>query len=617
MKKHIALLIIMVLALSLALFSCDKKDKECLEHVDEDMNFICNVCELEIPEDPKYLGFEGYYQTEYEPYNKKVTLSNYKVLNELNGMTVRTDYSSYYYGQPCIYGDLIVLDNNNASAGDVKSAIVNTKLGTVVLMTEMESDTAETETAISVYKITDDEYILLKIEKDYSNVGYTKATTTIYNAEGTKIASTSSKSNVVSPVVECDNIFRFAGKVYQIEDGAVTYMFDKEFREIPHIDYKTDKYYYVYYSSSEIHLYDLEYKFVKAIDFGYAYDRDTFVLENGNILIQNTEKLPEDAEEFDYEDYYEGENHKFKVTHAIYNVETGEKKEVEFGYVIETLYNKVVYDDFGKYFTEKVKNLARIIKFEDYSEYCDDKLLMANMDSEIRIYGFLGNEVPSQGANLASIVDDGRYIVRNTAGVKYLLNEKGEIISEITDAIYDNYAGYMYESKFFDPDGNIFYDSDLNVIADSSEFGYEYWIGSGAYEIYKNYYELEELKEDNERVEYYLFDGNKAPKKIDLSSNVESEISIVTYSNNYFSYYLTTTDDEVETTKFVVRNVDAALVCSIEVGQVTSSNGQNTKTTSINNIYTVGDQLLVQVREYTYDSENYTSTTSYKYYCIK
>ena len=103
MKKRIALLLVLVLALTLVLASCDKKCETC---TDADIDEVCDVCGAEVPYTPTYLGFEGIYNTDFES-DEKVALSAAVKVAELKNLTYLSDYSegnlAYYANSTCLF----------------------------------------------------------------------------------------------------------------------------------------------------------------------------------------------------------------------------------------------------------------------------------------------------------------------------------------------------------------------------------------------------------------------------------------------------------------------------------------------------------------------------------
>ena len=211
MKKRIALLLVLVLALTFVLASCGTK--ECEVHTDADINEICDVCEAAVPFTPTYLGFEGYYNTAYESEEKAALTAAAKVA-ELEGLTYYSEYSN---------GNLAYFANTSAKAGDKKLAILNLDTGAVVYSLTQEKTEGETVdkfvTSASVVSCGDS-YFIKETYRNWNNPYYTKYEYTLYTALGVEIDSVVDDYN--SPTALNGDFMSFNGKMYLVEDDVAT-----------------------------------------------------------------------------------------------------------------------------------------------------------------------------------------------------------------------------------------------------------------------------------------------------------------------------------------------------------------------------------------------------------
>ena len=571
MKRTLSLILALVLALSCSfmLIACS----ECDEHVDANYDEICDVCEKNVPYTPEYLGFEGLYNTDYEEYYEKTVYSAATAVEALNDMT-----QDYYASN----STLTIFKNEDAEAGEKKLAVLNTETGAVVLTLNKEEDEAKITANASLTSYGNEEFIIVKSTNTTDEHKYTY-TYKLYTALGAEITSKTNKSQ--SPIdvnYLGDDLYAIEGKVYEIVDSVATFKYDVTFAEMPDYDYETAKYNYIFVDS-EAYVYDKTNKLVASWTLpSKAYNIEFFILSNGNVFIQYITTLPWDATAYDY---HSGSTSKYDLTSLIFDVETKTTKTLELDYIVNYVWNPLVDEDFNETFVEgKLHNVVSYNKIVDKMVNNQDDVI-ADMTDNMFTIGYLAEEIAGQDG-FAELIADNRFVVENKAGQKFLLNEKGAAIGDITGTNYMEEYGFIISENF----ENKAYDLDLNVALDMEALMEDYDQENGG----SNYVILSQTAydaEDNATTTYYLFDY-KTTKKLTIPEGVDS---FDCYSN-YFTY---TYENETDSKTYKVYcNVNGDKIAAFE-------------TTANSSVVSGGDVLIIRV------NETVNETNVVKYYVAK
>ncbi len=593
MKKRIALLLAIALMLSCVtvLISCNEK---CSEHIDDDINEICDVCGETVPYTPEYLGFAGYYNTTYENETSVEALSNVKELYAI------TDFQNVSTGT---YGNIFYIRNNNAQEGAKKFIAVNLDTESEVYHLNREADLAATKSTAELTSIQGYTIIVVETETvlDDYNKTYTKS---FYTALGVMITSVKrpknfSYSDVISEIG--DGYMEIDGKIYKIEDDVASYKFDKGLTDIPDFDMITDKYVYDYYYDS-VRIYDTNFEYLTSFDLPVYFDEDvdecsSYILANGNLIIQISDMLPGDASEYDFMlpavNTDSGEYVKYDLRTIIFDIGTKSANEIDFNYVINDIENPLSYDDFEKDFiAKKVENVAYLYGIVDkYIDY-NNEIYASLRSSDLRIIGFLGQEIPDQDG-LAYLVDTNRFMVRNKAGNRYLLNEKGAVLGRV-----DQYISQVDEVRLF-VDGNKYYDTDLNLVTDKDANDYTLY----DFNIYRDI-----ISRDQATLQYiydyYLFYNGVYTK---LAANpLPKSYYKISSSGKYLAYEYT---DEITSKSYtVIMNEKGEKIFTIEdtAKEYTNSYNETVRETQDISISEGGGKIIIKVTNTT--TVNYSVT---------
>ena len=208
----------------------------------------------------------------------------------------------------------------------------------------------------------------------------------------------------------------------------------------------------LYYNMSEgvLSVYDYSFNLINYYELPSYADVDEsgfYLLNDGNVLIQYAFAVS--AYENDYT-YYNGQNN-MKVVTLIYNVKTGETKEIK----TVALFNFVVArDDKGMggelqaLYENGIKNLAEVQFITNKQLDQNDKTVSLKNDGSI-------DKVISDVIVAFSDIEphsSGNFIVYTKLGGKYLVDKKGKVVADITDAVcnekYIVVNGKIYDFNF-------------------------------------------------------------------------------------------------------------------------------------------------------------------------
>ena len=679
MKRSIALLLVLVLALSSVLASCGTK--ECETHVDANIDEICDVCEAVVPFTPTYLGFEGIYNTQYENDDAKKAAAAAALTLTL------TDDCSF-----TVNGDFVIITNSAAKAGEAKKIYYNVAAGkqakvlymekTSYTTADLEKPVAERPTLATQFRSIEIIYLgnsqlLVETVKDVSDDSFYYANPSnsdeskwtyekiLYTATGNEVAKVKVGNNKnARPFTGIsDTLFVFDGKVYELKDNQATEKFDLGFKNIVYADVETEKYLYEFDYADDftsefmdmdsvgaVNIYDKTFNLVTSYRKPASADKmNAFVLSNGNVLIQLITELPEDATEYDYistsykfgvsQGYNQTMNidivtdAKFDVKTLVYDVETKAAAEVAFDYLVGEYYSEeMVLDvepwticseatekDFAETFVSgKLDNFAALVKIDGGKLDEANQIYVNLRSSDLKILGFLGQEIVDQ-EGVAYLVNTNRFVVYDKAGNEYLLNEKGEVIGNVTNA----QTSTVDNALFFTKSGNTnkLYDMDLKLVVDMNSTGYKYDYNTDLY--YKTVTVVNEDQSETKKKEYYACYAGEFVK-LALPENATDlcyindsdygEYAFITYN---YEEKVATEAGEITKEYVVICNAKGETVLKLEI--IDTETTDNSVTTTVRNriddfyIDADGNMYITVLTATTTVKFNNSPTVDYKY----
>ena len=300
-----------------------------------------------------------------------------------------------------------------------------------------------------------------------------------------------------------------------------------------------DKYGFVEFDG-KLFVYDL----TKWIECVYSYDLPDigawFVLDNGNVLVQEVKQVYVDGAAYDYLALAE----KYDLIYTLIDVSTKTAKNVEFGYYIDRV---APADDVT--FTEKAANIAFIKPIVD--EKVSDQTKVVVLNNDLTIAADITDCVVSN----YELVADGIFLktekLDETTSATYAVDVNGNVLAYIpySATVYDNYV--MYDQKLYSFDMKLVFDiigGEYSVLTENSNFAI-----------------LSKYDEENAETVYYYYamgDNKVTPVKYQNYDGFG-----ITYVNEYYGYvvsYLEESEDpEIPAErKYVLYNVNNEAVKS-------------------------------------------------------
>lgn len=371
-------------------------------------------------------------------------------------------------------GDLVIFKETSEETGLSTYTVYNVALGKNVWTgTETKTESGENYTRVryevslleqwgtTILSVMTMNLTATKTEDDYDYD--TKIDVKAMAADGTEFLSiTDVKESQMMNSWFVEDLLCLDGKVYRIaDDGTVAYAFDwSDLRGEPDEDLWKLGNFYFEGDDDYIDIYDASLNLIGTYYLpSYAEEGDWYVLSNGNILIQYSVMQDIMAEDYDYIESVA----KFNLHSFLFNAETGKLKELDLDFVVEDVWSYDA-DDEDWYFNEKIENVAWVSYIVDQRiDTSDAAIKMVALSNNGKDAGVIDNLIPNMDCEGLWHVATNRWIASNMAGQDFLLNEKGEILGEVSGVDWDE-----ANANFFVLNGKI-YDWDLNVKLDLAE----------------------------------------------------------------------------------------------------------------------------------------------------
>ncbi len=382
--------------------------------------------------------------------------------------------------------------------------IINLKTNSVVTdKTVAASDIAAGKVSVSLS--TSGSFIVIYENKTY----------TLYKADGvTAIGSAKTAPKYVNDcAVIGDTVCRYDTKTYDVKE---IFTYPSLRGDIPSATVYGFSNYYISKTDAGFAVYDLHYNYIGEYIFpDYANGTSYHVLKNGNIFVQYSVALPDNAEEYDILN----DGAKFDLVQKIVSAKKLSEKEVKLDYYIKSIY-PVDSDATGYSFKKSADNFATCYKIENcqYDKNNPLTLSFSNKGKTRLAYDerYIGYTPIGNG-----------YLTATTkSGITVILDGKLNVISTLSEV--------KTVTEKYIVTANAIYDFNFTKIADLGNYIFKDVVGS--YPIFLAYDET--LKED-----YFIFDG-AFNKIVDASENQRLH---GIYGNSL--YAVSTTVDTVTTTR--------------------------------------------------------------------
>lgn len=394
-------------------------------------------------------------------------------LNALIKLDVKGSNSSDYYSS-----DLVVLVDTNQTNGLKTTTVYNVATNqTIWTATDSDSESGtgsvKVEYSVKMMNVYPDQeaVTLLYVTKETTTTNDgdidREYDMTIMTETGAEIVALSDidVNEIENSSWETDDLLCVDGKVYRISDnGSVSVAFDwNDLREEPKNLHKAGDY-YVAREENAVYIYDGSLNMTAAYrapmydmedneDEGFSLDNffQAHVLSNGNVLVQYLVRQDTFAKKYTF--LMEGE--KYNLYSVLVQAKNGKTKDLSLDYLIEYV---AVQDEFSYGgVSEKIDNLAMAFAIEDQRINMDEaSAKVLSMTNKGRIAGVVKDPVPN--ACLAEgfeLVAKNRWAVYTADGRSFLLNEKGDVIGEVSGLGSSNEFGFVVNKKVYDWDLNM------------------------------------------------------------------------------------------------------------------------------------------------------------------
>ena len=571
MKTKIFALIAAILCFSMLATSCFKKD--CEEHVDEDNDSICDVCEAEIKAAPVDTVACAEHKDEnadkicdvcggaivvitqlqkpdvadrvpmvVKPMPTDVNLSDYLLLNKpaAEDVTVtKQDNSwtsasgSYYYYRTVdsyyVEHKIVDVESNNVifsqkvdyeTYGDRMEINLYADCYTVEIRNYTSNNNNyyyATHRELSVYTYGKVMLDTVKWTADVDNYNYN------YDKDGISWTTYKNQNLIINGYSDYTYV-RIGDVVYIIDSESKTVietMQSDVYVARPTFTMKNDDYGIVVLNGY-LYSYNLNkwIACVSSFQLPTSGSNRYWMLDNGKILVQNVLTLEDRAVSYDYIDNY-GE--KFDISYTVYDPATGNAENIEFGYYIDSI--SAISEENAVYDGTKDLNGASVYAIVNDRLVRTSISILVNSDLDILL-----NTTEMFGRNTTwSIVANNRFLViesySNNLSRMALYNENGVFIAYVPNEAIVYSSCIYFDGKY--------YDFDMNLVLDPEEKGYT---------VYSNQNDYMILRDDND---YYYFDGKTDPQRIRLQTGESLSyvgkygyiISYQNYTGSRYEYY--------------------------------------------------------------------------------
>ena len=309
-------------------------------------------------------------------------------------------------------------------------------------------------------------------EGDVVNYDKSTDTTTVYNVDGSQIATAARDTDTEYGY----DLLYFEGKVYRVgDDGKFAYAFDySPLAEFPEIIMVSEDYYLAMADGGMARMsgpgmtlacYDKELNLLSTYTApSYLEASNGALLANGNFLVQGQVQADPFSEDYDFMD----EDGKWELYTLIIDVEKGEAKEIECDYMIE--FSMPITDEIREEggLGDKVDNMAYVYAIEN-KRINESSLYTGTINNK-------GEFLPLEKINGMNplevmMIAENRWLVGTAEGFAYLVDEKGDIIADISNASF-NESGYITcDGKLYDHNLQLLFDYEAEKLYRYESFG--------------------------------------------------------------------------------------------------------------------------------------------------
>ncbi len=453
--------------------------------------------------------------SEDSPYRENVPTAMTE-LSELKGFSVSTPTSSD--GEPLDIADYAVLVKQDPDTDTLTYKIFSFRTGEVTAtFTESESDTAIVEYRITASTNTPTFKVTKSVDKrDETGSWENTKTYSLYDITGQELLQRKTNFTLTEDTAYylLDWVV-FENNIYTVneETGALTYKGKMPFcPDSDDLIARTEQYLYFEGYTGSIAVYDYDFNLIASrILPAHTDNQNTFVLANGDVLVQYVTELHPDATEYDLYLWKNDHMLKYALVTEILAVADNTVRSLALPHVITDCVNGTAQDEDGdiRYegdWAEGAENIvfATAIVNKQLSDSSNDYLIfsMANDGTMGQSYkltdGQIGRAIPC---------GNGYYRVRTVFGT-VITDAMGKVIANIDQMSISETVDQYYISEY------CIYDAGLNIVCNFADENAELYgtVGNTVFVAYKADDKSGDYKimafRDGSKTEVYSYDAD-------------------------------------------------------------------------------------------------------------
>ena len=277
---------------------------------------------------------------------------------------------------------------------------------------------------------------------------------TLFDAKGMQYAVV----NYQASVSTVDDLILFGDTAFRFDaEGKLVEAFKLGLKDIPTTVVGSTYRYAFDNSNNFVTIYDSSYNVVTVYEFpAGAESANAFVLADGNVLVQYSVRLLDDAKKYDYirTDILNGMIGKFDLVTQIFNVEKKTTSDVQADFVISALDNRQNNRHFDDVYVEDI-NVAAINYIEN--DFISTTTTTVTLSNDVAVDIVLDDMFVGHHGSFVQLVADNRFAVMDVMRITLqLANEKGELLGAV-DKIDNLNESFIVRGKYV-------YDYDLALV---------------------------------------------------------------------------------------------------------------------------------------------------------
>ena len=269
---------------------------------------------------------------------------------------------------------------------------------------------------------------------------------------------------------------------------------------------ETEKYYIADNDSSYVY-YDKQLNYVTTVSIPEYYNGEckSFIMENGNILVQVVKRVGDNAW---FYDFMAEDGGKYTCETYMINPENGKQTDLDYDFIIEYMVHTYVADEKYDYWAEDLENVAIVYPIVDKSVVTDDIS---------REYRSITNKGKDKGslefmddlAYFPSPRGDGYFTTTDIAGNRVVLDKDSKVVARYSMENAEFEADYVIKNGvIYDFLGNKVFDKNeanvdkVEIVAKNAFYTSKSGKDSVTYTIYFGGKEVQRFVVDNSNSQY-------------------------------------------------------------------------------------------------------------------